>query len=72
MPLLSVDELHRLRMPVTVVWGAHERLLPEVHLDFWRQLPDVEVLRPPAAHSPSYETPAWFEGMLRTRLDLTA
>ena len=72
MPLLSVDELRQLPMPVTVVWGTHERLLPEAHLDFWRQLPHVEVLRPPAAHSPSYETPAWFEGMLRSRLGLAA
>jgi pimeloyl-ACP methyl ester carboxylesterase len=73
MPLLTVSELQQLRMPVTVVWGRHERLLPEAHLAFWSQLPQVRVLRPDrAGHSPAYDRPWWFERMLREELGLGA
>jgi len=71
MPLLSVADLQELTMPVTVVWGQEERLLPATHLDFWTQLPSVQVLRPDrSGHSPSFDRPWWFEGMLRQQLGL--
>ena len=60
-PLLNEADLARIRVPVLVIWGSHERLFPERHLDFWRQLPDVTILRPEnSAHTPSYDEPDWF------------
>ena len=73
MPLLTVDELRSLPMPITVVWGRQEQLLPEAHLDFWRQGRQVSILRPDrAAHSPSVDRPRWFQRMLRAELGLRA
>ena len=71
MPRLTVQELRRLTMPVTVVWGQQEQLFPEKHLDFWSRLPSYRILRPDgAAHSPSYDRPWWFEDLLRDELGL--
>jgi len=71
MPLLTVAERDRLTMPVTVVWGEHERLLPERQLAFWGALPQGRVLRPArAGHSPARDRPRWFRGLLQEELGL--
>jgi pimeloyl-ACP methyl ester carboxylesterase len=53
-------ELASLRMPVRIIWGEHDRLLPAGSLPFFRaQLPRAEivVLRR-AGHLPHLEAPA--------------
>lgn len=65
MPLLDEAERAQLTMPTTVVWGRHERLLPERQLDFWSGLPDVQIWRPEhSAHSPAVDQPDAFERMV--------
>jgi pimeloyl-ACP methyl ester carboxylesterase len=60
-PLLGSAELGRVRVPVDVVWGRREALLPERHLDFWARLPRVRIHRFEASgHSPSYDEPERF------------
>jgi pimeloyl-ACP methyl ester carboxylesterase len=51
--------LHRLRLPVQLVWGTADRLLPKQHLARWRELlPAAEVAEiPSAGHFPGYESP---------------
>lgn len=51
--------LHRLGLPVQLVWGADDKLLPREHLDRWRELlPAAEVAEiPSAGHFPGYESP---------------
>lgn len=51
--------LHRLALPVQLVWGTDDRLLPKEHLDAWRDLlPAADVAEiPSAGHFPGYEQP---------------
>lgn len=52
---LAPDELARLRMPVHVVWGSADRILPESHFEFFRRhLPPGTVFDRPASfgHAP--------------------
>ncbi len=69
-PWLTAEELARVQVPVTVVWGRHETLFPESHVDFWRQLPGVRLVRPPrSAHAPSVDEPARFERIVLEHLE---
>lgn len=57
---LSADDLAALAMPVLMIWGEHERILPESHLRFWQaHLPDrARIERPPGmGHSPFLDRP---------------
>lgn len=51
--------LHRLAAPVQLVWGTHDQLLSNEHLDAWRELlPTAEIAEiPMAGHFPGYERP---------------
>lgn len=51
--------LHRLRLPMQLVWGADDQLLPKEHLERWRELlPAAEIVEiPSAGHFPGYEWP---------------
>lgn len=51
--------LHRLRLPVQLVWGAGDQLLPQQHLARWKELlPAAEVAEiPSSGHFPGYESP---------------
>lgn len=51
--------LHRLSLPVLVVWGTADRLLPPEHLDRWLELlPHAQVARVEGSgHFPGYERP---------------
>ena len=57
--LLRAEEVQALRPPTLLVWGEAERLLPEPHLDFFREhLRGARVERPPAlGHAPFTEDP---------------
>ncbi len=52
--------LHRLKMPVQVVWGANDRILPPAHAQAWaEQLPHARVeLIDACGHLPQLEQPA--------------
>jgi pimeloyl-ACP methyl ester carboxylesterase len=53
--LLSPEQLSALRMPVLLLWGKDERILPRHHLDFFRRhLPDHAHLEEPEGfgHAP--------------------
>lgn len=57
---LDVEGLRNLRMPVTLLWGASERLLPEDGIDFFRRhLPDHAriVVVDRCGHVPQIERP---------------
>jgi pimeloyl-ACP methyl ester carboxylesterase len=59
--LPSADELGALGMPILLLWGRHERILPEGNLDFFtRHLPPGTVIERPAtyAHCPHFDDPA--------------
>lgn len=72
-PLLTPTDLERIDVPVKLVWGRHEAIFPESQLTFWRQLPQVEVLRPErSAHSPAVEQPRWFHRVVRSHLEQCA
>lgn len=51
--------LHRLRLPVQLVWGTGDQLLPKEHLQRWQELlPAAEVAEiPSVGHFPGYESP---------------
>jgi pimeloyl-ACP methyl ester carboxylesterase len=53
-------EMASLRMPVRIIWGERDRLLPAATLPFFRShLPEAElVLLPKAGHLPHLEAPA--------------
>lgn len=58
--LLRPEELERLSMPVLLLWGKAEKVLPESHLDYFRlHLPaHTRVERPPHyGHAPYLEHP---------------
>lgn len=57
---LRAAELVSLKMPVRIVWGERDRLLPAATLPFFREhLPDAEVvLLSRAGHLPHLEAPA--------------
>lgn len=57
--LLRADELSRLPMPVRVLWGAREGLLPSEHLAFLREnLPaHAEIHEPDWGHCPHLDAP---------------
>jgi pimeloyl-ACP methyl ester carboxylesterase len=58
---LSPDALGSLVMPVLLVWGASERLLPETHLDYFaRYLPSHALIERPEGfgHCPHIDAPA--------------
>jgi pimeloyl-ACP methyl ester carboxylesterase len=53
--LLTPEQLSALRMPVLLLWGKDERILPRQHLDFFRKhLPDHAQLQEPEGlgHAP--------------------
>jgi len=56
---LHEPELRRLEVPLRIVWGAADRLLPEGSLDFFRRaLPGAEVVvLQGSGHLPHLETP---------------
>jgi pimeloyl-ACP methyl ester carboxylesterase len=56
---LGEPELSRIEVPVRLVWGAADRLLPEGSFDFFRRaLPRAEVVvLPGSGHLPHLETP---------------
>lgn len=65
---LTEARLAALRLPVRIVWGESDRLLPQGTLDFFRRaLPQAEVLPlAGAGHLPHLETPrALAEALLR-------
>ncbi len=52
---LRPEELQQLLMPVQLIWGAAERVLPDSHLEFFRRHlpPSAEIVRPPSfGHAP--------------------
>jgi pimeloyl-ACP methyl ester carboxylesterase len=60
--LLRADELAALSMPVLVVWGRSDRLLPRSSLEFFRDaLPKHARVEEPdgLGHSPHLEAPDW-------------
>lgn len=55
------DALTSLRMPVLLVWGKSERLLPHTHFEYFaRHLPDHAVIERPDGfgHCPHFDAPA--------------
>ena len=56
---LSAPELASLRLPVRLVWGTRDRLLPAGTLEFFRRAPPDAQLRPieGAGHLPHVEAP---------------
>lgn len=55
------DALRTLPMPILLMWGKSERLLPETHLDYFRQhLPEHAVFEQPVGlgHCPHLDAPA--------------
>jgi pimeloyl-ACP methyl ester carboxylesterase len=55
------EELAKLRMPILLLWGRHERVLSDANLDYFtRHLPAHAVIeRPPNyAHCPHFDDPA--------------
>jgi len=69
LPSLTPADLDRLRVPVTLVWGRRENLLPRHHLDFWRRIRDVEVHEPEhSGHSPSIDEPDRFRAIVEDHL----
>jgi pimeloyl-ACP methyl ester carboxylesterase len=56
---LRETELVAVRTPLRLIWGAHDRLLPEGTLEFFRRaLPRAEVVvLEDAGHLPHIETP---------------
>jgi pimeloyl-ACP methyl ester carboxylesterase len=57
---LSPDAIATLRMPILLVWGRAERLLPETHLEFFaRHLPAHAVIERPDGfgHCPHVDVP---------------
>jgi len=60
---LSSVELAALRMPITLWWGEHERLLPKSHFQFFAEsLPPHAVVEVPKGigHVPLFEAPKRF------------
>ncbi len=58
--LLEPSELEQLRMPIRLVWGAQDRLLPAAHRDFFiRHLPRHARVETPATfgHAPFLDHP---------------
>lgn len=57
--LLRDDELHRIRIPVLLAWGARDRFVPLAHAErAARLLPDARLaVIPEAGHSPNWERP---------------
>jgi 4,5:9,10-diseco-3-hydroxy-5,9,17-trioxoandrosta-1(10),2-diene-4-oate hydrolase len=58
--VLAADELGRIVQPVSIVWGARDRLLPVAHARRAAALlPDCTLhVLPGAGHSPNWESPA--------------
>lgn len=57
----SPDALRSLPMPVLLLWGKSERLLPETHLEYFkRHLPEHAVIERPDGfgHCPHFDDPA--------------
>jgi pimeloyl-ACP methyl ester carboxylesterase len=57
---LTPDELARLAPPTLFVWGAHDRILPERHREYYRaHLPDHAHIETPDhfGHSPHLDSP---------------
>ncbi|HEX4515061.1 MAG TPA: alpha/beta hydrolase [Polyangiaceae bacterium] len=57
---LAPDDLARMTMPIHLVWGRSERLLPKAHLEFFRaHLPKTACIDEPHgfAHSPQLDDP---------------
>jgi pimeloyl-ACP methyl ester carboxylesterase len=67
------SRLHRLRMPVLVLWGEEDRVIPVAYAgEYARLVPHAQVVRfPLCGHSPAREKPADFAdallGFLRER-----
>ena len=58
--LLTPDQLRALPMPILLIWGKSERLLPESHFDYYvRHLPTHAVIERPVGfgHCPHFEAP---------------
>lgn len=54
------EALKSLKMPILLVWGRSERLLPETHLDYFsRHLPEHAVIERPEGfgHCPHFDAP---------------
>jgi pimeloyl-ACP methyl ester carboxylesterase len=54
--------LHRIRVPVKVIWGEHDKVLPVKYVDEYRRLlprADIHVIKA-AGHLPQAEKPAEF------------
>lgn len=64
---LSIDELHRLRVPAALIWGTRDRFLPEGSLEFWlTALPHApKLLLRYCGHLPQRERPAAVGNWLR-------
>ena len=58
--MLTAEELRQMRLPVTVMWGVDDRLLPVRHARRAADLlPDAELtVLPGVGHSPNWERPA--------------
>lgn len=68
---LRPEELAALQMPVLLVWGAEERLLPDSHLDYFKaHLPaGTRIERPDGfGHSPHIDAP---DGLAELIVDFT-
>jgi pimeloyl-ACP methyl ester carboxylesterase len=65
--VLSADELRSITQPVTVMWGARDRLLPVAHARHAAQhIPHARLLvLPHAGHSPNWEAPEEVAASLR-------
>ena len=66
--LLEPEDLARLRMPIRMVWGARERLLPPAHREFFaRHLPRHARIESPAdfGHAPYLDRPDEVTAMLQ-------
>jgi pimeloyl-ACP methyl ester carboxylesterase len=65
----SPDQLRALKVPVMLVWGESERLLPDSHLEYFRRHlpPHALIVRPKGfGHCPHFDDPA---GLTKRILD---
>lgn len=65
----SPDQLRALKVPVMLVWGESERLLPDSHLEYFRRHlpPHAIIVRPTGfGHCPHFDDPA---GLTKRILD---
>lgn len=66
---LNADEIRSVRVPLRVVWGRVDRVLPTASRDFWRQNlpPGASWIEPPhVGHTPFLDDRRWTASELRS------